>query len=139
MEILKPIETYTPAKEPIPAIVVSEPRVVMVPNPNAPGKRFRQVVADVVQMNPQKPGELYVTHNVLLNFATVREERTDPLTGETFRLSMLPAHVPGLDVDIETGEVLGLRELLTRASDTLLRHAASAAPAQASTEGAFEA
>ena len=123
MQILDRIETYTPDQQPIGAIVVSEPRVVMVPNPKAPGRRYRQVVADVVQMNPQKPGEVYVEPDVLLNFATKREERVDPLNGETFRLSMLPTHIPGLDVDIETGEVLGLRDLLTRAQATVLSRA----------------
>lgn len=136
MQILDRIETYTPDKQPIPAVVVSEPRVVMVPNPNAPGRRYRQVVADVVQQNPQNKSELYVQPDVLLNFATKREERVDPLTGETFALSMLPTTIPGLDVDIETGEVLGLRELLTRARDTVLNRASGAAQPQ--TEAAFE-
>ena len=134
MEIMKGIETYTPDQQPIPAVVVSEPRVTFIANPRSPGKRLRQVVADVVQMNPNVPGELYVQPDVLLNFATVREERTDPISGESFRLSMLPERIPGLDVDLETGEVLGLKDLLTRARDTVLNRAANGASVTASTE-----
>jgi hypothetical protein len=134
VEVLSAIETYTPDKQPIPAVVVSEPRVTFIPNPRSPGKRLRQVVADVVQMNPNSPGELYVQPDVLLNFAVKREERTDPISGESFRLSMLPERIPGLDVDIETGEVLGLRELLTRSRDTVLNRAANGASATASAE-----
>ena len=141
MDIMSRIETYTPQELPIPAIVVSEPRVLYIQNPRDPSKRLRQVVATVVQMNPnpENLGELYKQEDVLLNFAVERKTMRDPETGETFHISKLPEHIKGLDVDKDTGEVLSYRQLLERTVSTIVNRAAGAgSPSTETTEGPIE-
>lgn len=139
MQLMEKIETYTPDKTPIAGVVFSEPRIVFVPNGR--GGRYRQVIADVVQQNPQNPADLYVQSNVLLNFATKREEMVDPTTGVSVQMSKLGARIPGLDVDIETGEVLTLQHYAERVRDGIMRLAGSqqSSPPEAAAEtGVFE-
>lgn len=125
------IESYTPDKQPIAGVLASDSWTEIVPKTNGQPGNWRNTVADVFQLSPDG-STVYLQPRMVLNFAVERDGIT----------SLLPEHVPGLDVDATTGEVLDLDALKVLRRDGIINRqgnsATVAAPAGEASEGVFE-
>lgn len=97
----------------IPAVLANASHIELVDRGDGSGRQYRNEVGDLILKDPNSD-RLYIQYGVLINWHVPRTEA-----------------VPGLDIDLETGEVLTVKQRMAKVIESIKAQSIGAANASA--------